>query len=88
MKAYKMECIDCGLTFVAKNPKALRCACCRREAARLQTKEHQEKKRIYRDSIKPKKSISDVLRELKRYNEEHGTFLSYGEFIVMTEKEV
>jgi hypothetical protein len=29
----------------------------------------------------PKMTIGEVLRELKKYNEAHGTHLSYGKFV-------
>lgn len=33
----------------------------------------------------PCKSLNQVMRDLKRYNKEHGTYLTYGQYIAMVE---
>ncbi len=85
-KIVKIHCIDCGSVFTAKTRKALRCEKCKKEEIYRKQKEYHLKERLKREAAKrpkPKASLNDILKELKQYNEDHGTHLSYGQYTVM-----
>lgn len=82
-------CIDCGVTFPCYSPKALRCEKCKEIAKRKASQEcMQRRRKPYKISrvFPPRKSIKEILRDLKKYNEKHGTYLSYGQYIALIEK--
>ncbi len=92
-KPIEKTCIDCGEVFIAYGNKALRCLECRKVKQLKQVKAYQENKRqqkkpqpkkkyIYR----PKLTIREVLRALEKYNKEHKTHISYGQFVALMEK--
>lgn len=83
----KKTCQRCGATFYAASGRAMRCEECRevwnKEAQSLYDKQYRAEKKA--KSRVAKKSLSQVLRELKVYNEKHGTHLSYGQYINICE---
>jgi predicted nucleic acid-binding Zn-ribbon protein len=86
----KHTCIDCGENFYSISTQVLRCPECRakykKEYEKIYKKENpRRKKRKISRGMPPSKSISQVLRELEAYNKEHGTWLSYGQYIAMIE---
>ena len=87
-KLIKYICRDCGAEFEAVSNRAFRCEKCRKEVAKLTSRNwyRENKSRKIPRTMPPRKSIRQVLRELERYNKEHGTFLSYGQYIAMIEK--
>ena len=89
-KKYRHICEDCGAEFFSASHNAMRCVPCRETARKSISKEWREKakskKPIISRVLPPRKSIRTVLRELERYNKEHGTSLSYGRYIALIEK--
>ena len=82
-KPVEVICVDCGCTFTAFSRGALRCAECKIEHKRrtaatgMASYRNGKKQKPY----KVKKTIREVIVELERYNKEHGTHLSYGQFV-------
>jgi hypothetical protein len=89
-KEYTVICIEekCGCEFIAFSPKALRCPKCKEEHLRLAAKLKQSKcrKNAKQNKNLPKMSINDVLKAMKKYNEEHGTYHTYGQFVSLMER--
>lgn len=84
-KLYKYICENCGspIYSVGKRKKWV-CEDCQKIKKR-------ESNRKYNKKIKtPKKikakTLSQCLQELAEYNEKHGTFLSYGKFMLLTKE--
>ena len=73
-------CVDCGQPFISKSNSAKRCTECR---AANKKELSRKRKKGYRQE--PSKSIAEVMRELKAYNEKHGTFISYGQYVSKVE---
>ena len=76
-----LTCEKCGLTFEA--PKGSRrkfCDECKWEME-LEKPKYQGIKRKRRRFVEPKQTIDEILAEMRAYNEEHGTRLSYGKFV-------
>lgn len=82
----KKICVWCGTWFEAEHPRQKRCPSCRKlshdrkEYDRLRNLE--KKRRAQRSALKGF-SIDEVLRELSSYNKQNGTYLSYGQFVMM-----
>ena len=74
-KLFDLKCAECGKVFRSPNEEEKFCPDCK--------KIKEKKKR------KPKsdKSLWAVLRELEKYNKEHGTKLSYGEYVSLVDKQ-
>jgi hypothetical protein len=85
MSVYYLKCLNCGEEFMHINEGKKYCPKCVAE------RERERKRKAYasykgrkRPSIEIK-TISQVLKELKAYNEANGTHLSYGQYVLMTE---
>ena len=82
----KKICVWCGTWCEAEHPRQKRCPSCRKlphdrkEYDRLRNLE--KKRRAQRSALKGF-SIDEVLRELSSYNKQNGTYLSYGQFVMM-----
>ena len=83
-------CIDCGETFIAFAGKALRCEVCRKKKMKEQQKNYvrrlkeKDKPQMPRRTV-PKMSIPEVIRATMKYNEEHQTYISEGQYVAMLE---
>lgn len=73
-KLFDLKCTECGKVFRNPNENERFCPEC--------NKVKSKKKR------KPKanKNILQITRELKKYNEGHGTMLSYGKYVSLFDK--
>lgn len=85
-KLKQFNCIDCGCTFMAYSTRALRCQECRvsakKEATKVWQSCHKGKRRKARHlEYCPEKTIRETLQELEKYNAEHRTHLTYGQFV-------
>lgn len=87
-KNYNCICIDCGATFVAHQPKALRCPTCKTEHLRTLRREFSRKIRAeerrtinQKTRYAPSLPIVETIIACEKYNREHGTRLSYGQFV-------
>lgn len=86
-KPVQVICIDCGCEFTAYSTKALRCEECKEyHLLRLKRESQARQRSPYKRKEKPKMSIGEVLTMLKDYNEENGTNLSYGKFVLLLER--
>ena len=88
---FKNLCIDCGIEFAAKSKAALRCPECRRKdncerSRKSREKNNAKKKRAVLKSPLHKKSIQQVLMEAAKYNYEHKTHLTYGQYVQLMEE--
>ena len=83
LKEYEIICLDCGIPFIAHSTQALRCPECKAKHKRAMSRVG------YRPLSKAAKmSIKEVLKALKKYNQEHGTRYEYGEFVSLMERGV
>ena len=81
-----LTCKRCGKEFTHWNSYKSYCDECIVEKDReRQRKRYASKHRKPKPSVE-RKSISDVLKEMKAYNEAHGTCLSYGQYVLIKEK--
>lgn len=87
---YNLICIEehCRAPFTAHHPKALRCDKCKAVHLRQKSKEYiqhtrdNERKNIHAILPNtPKLSVREAVIACERYNREHGTRLSYGQFV-------
>ena len=84
-RTIKVICQDCGITFDAKARSNLRCEKCKKAWAKRQSRNYKDRNRvklktkIYR--TRPSMSIREVIRAMEKYNREHNTYLSYGQFV-------
>ena len=92
-KPIEVKCIDCGEVFIAYSNKALRCEECRKVKARQQSKRSMEYLRQYKKPqgkkkkiIKPAMTMRETIAAMERYNKEHNTHLTYGQFVLLMEK--
>lgn len=72
---HEVKCKDCGQTFTTKGRRWGCCPDCRKGAAKNPSTRKKKKKT---------KSLAEVMADLAAYNKQHGTCLSYGEYVVMT----
>lgn len=88
---FKLLCIDCGIGFTAQSRAALRCPECRKHKNCERSRESRKKNKAKRKLILSKsplhrKSIQQVLQEVAKYNYEHKTHLTYGQYVNMVEE--
>ena len=79
-RIYELTCINCGQTFKAHAPTALRCDECKQERTRKQHKAYMARRRKSAELIF-KKTLNEIMRDLKAYNSEHNTHLTYGQYV-------
>lgn len=77
---YNCVCADCGTEFFNTSKRALRCEECRKQRDRDRAKRSYIKRKVKREKL-PSKSIRQITRELEKYNKEHGTHYTYGQFV-------
>lgn len=76
-------CLWCNELFERENGHQKYCSTkCVRAAKNERNKRWMSDKRIKRNQL-TNHSLDDTLRELTKYNEEHGTHLSYGQYMLM-----
>ena len=73
-KLFDLKCAECGKIFRNPNENERFCPEC---------KKIKESKKKARQKAKSNKSILQITRELKKYNKEHGTRLSYGQYVLL-----
>lgn len=83
-------CKDCGCTFLVhpRGHRAERCEDCREEHIRIRDQRNRlkrEQKKRARMYPGPAKTIHEILRECRIYNQEHGTNLTYGQYVMKVE---
>lgn len=86
----KRVCGECGDTFYSKQPQVRLCQKCKDKKREEIIKKGIEERRSFHVKSKPKKkikSLTETIRETERYNREHGTCLSYGQYVLMRDSE-
>lgn len=73
-KLFDLKCAECGKIFRNPDENERFCPEC--------NKIKESKKKASR-KVKSIKSILQITRELEKYNKEHGTLLSYGQYVSM-----
>ena len=85
----------CGKKYIAYSKKACMCPNCKEIKKKEYSKAYWEMEKQTREknnkvaSVKPKsiptpkKSMSEIMRELNKYNREHDKHLSYGQYVSM-----
>jgi hypothetical protein len=73
-KLFDLKCAECGKVFRNPNENERFCPEC---------KKIKEKKKL-----KPKadKSLYQIMKDLAKYNKNHGTRLSYGQYVDLVDK--
>ncbi len=80
---YHLMRLKCGNYFDYSSSLKKYCPECDAELRKERSKKCMQKKRA-KNTVKFK-TLTEVMRELKAYNEEHGTHLTYGQYISMCE---
>ena len=75
-KLFDLKCAECGKIFRNPDENERLCPECKK------IKESKKKPKQKAKSIKSK-SILQITRELEKYNKEHGTLLSYGQYALL-----
>ena len=78
-KLFDLKCAECHKVFRNPNENERLCPECKK------IKESKKKPKQKAKSIKSK-SIWQITRELEKYNKEHGTMLSYGQYVSSVDK--
>lgn len=78
-KLFDLKCAECYKVFRNPDENERFCPECKK------IKESKKKARQKAKSTKSK-SILQVTRELEKYNREHRTMLSYGEYVALVDK--
>jgi hypothetical protein len=76
-KLFDLKCAECHKVFRNPDENEKICPDCRRI---------RENKKITNKKIKANKSIWQTTRELEKYNKEHKTRLSYGQYVALVDK--
>ena len=78
---YIIHCFKCDREFEHMNEAKKYCPECEKQIRRERSRKCMAKKRA-KTNIK---SLSEIERERRAYNEEHGTCLTYGQYVNMIE---
>ena len=78
-KLFDLKCAECHKVFRNPDENERLCPECKK------IKEGRKKPKQKAKSVKSK-SIYQITRELEKYNKEHGTMLSYGEYVSLVDK--
>ena len=78
-KLFDLKCAECHKVFRNPDENERLCPECKK------TKEGRKKPKQKAKSVK-NKSIYQITRELEKYNREHRTMLSYGEYVALVDK--
>lgn len=81
VKQYFKKCRTCGKQFVTFNSRKQLCEICG-DKNEIKRSRHEQSKNV-KEPAKSKNSLDAKLRELRAYNEEHGTRYSYGEWVMI-----
>ena len=76
-KLFDLICSDCNKFFRNPNENESLCPEC---------KKSKERKKKASQKEKPVKSVWQITRELEKYNREHKTMLSYGQYVAFVDK--
>lgn len=80
---YYLRCFNCNREFTYTSDAKKYCPECDKEIRRERARKCMARKR--RPSVEIK-TLSEIMQELKEYNEKHKTCLSYGRYVAMVER--
>jgi predicted nucleic acid-binding Zn-ribbon protein len=87
------RCIDCGCEFEASNNKVRLCTTCKNRKKKERVERQYEVVRNVRfveekeySPTEGIEAIGRVVAALEKYNQEHGTYLSYGKYVMLKER--
>ena len=80
---YYIHCFKCGREFEHTNEAKKYCPECDKQIRRERSRKCMQKKRTKASC--EIKTLREIERERRAYNEEHGTYLSYGQYVNMIE---
>ena len=87
LKSVEKECVLCGSKYLTTARNTLYCVECRTRKAKQRVRENYLKQKLKTEKRSRKKpaakSLPEVMADLAAYNKEHGTHLSYGEYVVI-----
>lgn len=78
-KLFDLKCAECGKVFRNPDENERLCPDCKK------IRESKKKPKPKAEVIKSK-SIWQIIRELEKYNKEHKTRLSYGQYVALVDK--
>lgn len=78
-KLFDLKCVECGKFF--RNPDENERFC--PECKKIKENKKKQKPKI---KINKSKTIWQIVRELEKYNKEHRTRLSYGQYVSSVDK--
>ena len=83
---FKKNCLHCGKEF--RPLIGTQMYCCRScyELAKKKRAEIYNRKKRDERAARNKHTLDDTLKELDKYNEENGTRLSYGQYVIMRDR--
>ena len=82
-----IECANCGKRFdgiMAKNRQL--CDECRESSAndaQMRLREDRKSERLKRNRKKKPKTLNEIMREIKEYNDTHEKQITYGQYVSM-----
>ncbi len=80
-------CTQCGAEYYTNSPRKRLCQKCEKENRQRNIKNTNEQYKVYTPRKKAKfKSIYQVIRDVEKYNKEHKTRLSYGQYVASVDK--
>ena len=87
----KKECELCGAIFYTKASNAKYCTECRKVATSKLKRDSRQHIKMQGNNENNnnkhyKSTLDEKLAELRKYNESHNTYLSYGQFMLMRER--
>lgn len=81
-----LTCNKCGKEFTHWNAQKSYCDECSTQMKRERNRKFMQKKRGKIPITQRNKSLDEIMNDLSAYNKEHGTCLSYGQFVSMIKK--
>ena len=85
---YTKICCDCGLEFETESKRTRFCDDCKRKKSAKKSREQSKqfkKPKIKASAVKDGIPIREYTAIVERYNKQHGTSYTYGQFSVLVE---
>lgn len=78
-----LYCRQCGREFTHWNANKSYCDECAEERKKNSIKKYVKKNQVKKKAKKSRQSLNEIMIEIAEYNKEHGTSLSYGQYVSM-----
>ena len=79
------NCPICYADFIPKQANHIYCEDCRQYRRHEIDAYRESKKPIVVDRVSNIKSVDDIIRDMNAYNKKHGTWLTYGQYVMKLE---